>query len=205
MCEVCASHPMCSGTACRISFCSADASFDRVVAFIGTHSNEVMECHAFLCAKRRVAQAAALTISQAFQVGAISRMKECLRTCALTVEPVKSETVGSPFGTVAGLFFHCVEQDVETEKRPTPALPWLNTSFSSLYCVLRSSPALRPLVRASCAWHGIFRQRFLAVDSTQGSQTRGPACAWLSSSHIFFLINMFMRYTDVTGLEHFFS
>lgn len=52
----------------RISFCSADASFDRVVAFIGTHSNEVMECHAFLCAKRRVAQAAALTISQAFQV-----------------------------------------------------------------------------------------------------------------------------------------
>ncbi|KAK8781939.1 hypothetical protein V5799_016720 [Amblyomma americanum] len=52
----------------RISFCSADASFDRVVAFIGTHSNEVMECHAFLCAKRRIAQAAALTISQAFQV-----------------------------------------------------------------------------------------------------------------------------------------
>lgn len=52
----------------RISFCSADASFDRVVAFIATHSNEVMECHAFLTAKRKVAQAAALTISQAFQV-----------------------------------------------------------------------------------------------------------------------------------------
>lgn len=52
----------------RISFCSADASFDRVVAFIATHNNEVMECHAFLTAKRRVAQAAALTISQAFQV-----------------------------------------------------------------------------------------------------------------------------------------
>ncbi|KAL3251745.1 hypothetical protein MRX96_000413 [Rhipicephalus microplus] len=68
ICEVLASYPMSSGAPCRISFCSVDASFDRVVAFIGTHSNQVMECHAFLCAKRRAAQVAALTISKAFQV-----------------------------------------------------------------------------------------------------------------------------------------
>lgn len=52
----------------RISFCSADASYDRVVAFIGTNKNETLECHAFLCSKRKVAQAAALTISQAFNI-----------------------------------------------------------------------------------------------------------------------------------------
>ncbi|XP_067145264.1 low density lipoprotein receptor adapter protein 1-B-like [Centruroides vittatus] len=52
----------------RISFCSADANYDRVVAFIATNKNETYECHAFLCSKRKVAQAAALTISQAFNI-----------------------------------------------------------------------------------------------------------------------------------------
>lgn len=52
----------------RISFCSADASYDRVVAFIGTNKNETLECHAFLCSKRKIAEAAALTISQAFNI-----------------------------------------------------------------------------------------------------------------------------------------
>ena len=52
----------------RISYCSADATFDRVVAFIATNKNETMECHAFLTSKKKVAQAAALTISQAFTI-----------------------------------------------------------------------------------------------------------------------------------------
>lgn len=52
----------------RISYCSADATFDRVVAFIATNKNETLECHAFLTSKRKIAQAAALTISQAFNI-----------------------------------------------------------------------------------------------------------------------------------------
>lgn len=52
----------------RISYCSADATFDRVVAFIATNKNETLECHAFLTSKRKIAQAAALTISQAFAI-----------------------------------------------------------------------------------------------------------------------------------------
>ncbi|RWS29986.1 Low density lipoprotein receptor adapter protein 1-B-like protein [Leptotrombidium deliense] len=52
----------------RISYCSADATYDRVVAFIATNKNETFECHAFLTNKRKVAQAAALTISQAFTI-----------------------------------------------------------------------------------------------------------------------------------------
>lgn len=52
----------------RISYCSADATFSRVVAIICTNKNETLECHAFLTAKKKVAQAAALTISQAFTI-----------------------------------------------------------------------------------------------------------------------------------------
>ncbi|XP_054163240.1 low density lipoprotein receptor adapter protein 1-B-like [Oppia nitens] len=52
----------------RISYCSADATFDRVVAFIATNANETHECHAFLTPKRKIAEATALTISQAFSI-----------------------------------------------------------------------------------------------------------------------------------------
>ena len=52
----------------RISYCSADATYDRVVAFIATNKNETLECHAFLTSKKKIAQAAALTISQAFTI-----------------------------------------------------------------------------------------------------------------------------------------
>lgn len=38
----------------RISYCSADAAHDHVFAFIATNSNETMECHAFLCPKRKM-------------------------------------------------------------------------------------------------------------------------------------------------------
>ena len=38
----------------RISYCSADATYDRVFAFIATNKNETLECHAFLCPKRKM-------------------------------------------------------------------------------------------------------------------------------------------------------
>jgi hypothetical protein len=38
----------------RISYCSADATHDHVFAFIATNSNETLECHAFLCPKRKM-------------------------------------------------------------------------------------------------------------------------------------------------------
>jgi hypothetical protein len=52
----------------RISYCSADATFDHVFAFIATNKDNTMECHAFLCPKRKMAQAATLTIAQAFNL-----------------------------------------------------------------------------------------------------------------------------------------
>ena len=68
---------------CRISYCSADATYDHVFDFIATNKNNTMECHAFLCKKRKMvnttsncllfklnvqAQSATLTIAQAFNL-----------------------------------------------------------------------------------------------------------------------------------------
>ncbi|XP_063244241.1 low density lipoprotein receptor adapter protein 1-A-like [Bacillus rossius redtenbacheri] len=50
----------------RISYCSADATHSHVFAFIATNSNETMECHAFLCPKRKTTQAVTLTVAQSF-------------------------------------------------------------------------------------------------------------------------------------------
>ncbi|XP_013790187.1 low density lipoprotein receptor adapter protein 1-A-like [Limulus polyphemus] len=58
---------VCSKTT-LISFCSADSSYERVVSFIATNKNETLECHAFLCSKRKIAEAVALTISQSFNI-----------------------------------------------------------------------------------------------------------------------------------------
>jgi low density lipoprotein receptor adapter protein 1 len=38
----------------RISNCSADAAHDHVFAFVAKNTNETMECHAFLCPKRKI-------------------------------------------------------------------------------------------------------------------------------------------------------
>nr|XP_033810348.1 low density lipoprotein receptor adapter protein 1 isoform X2 [Geotrypetes seraphini] len=53
----------------RISYCTADKMHDKVFAYIAqSQLNETLECHAFLCAKRKVAQAVTLTVAQAFKV-----------------------------------------------------------------------------------------------------------------------------------------
>lgn len=53
----------------RISYCTADKYHDKVFAYIAqSQLNENLECHAFLCTKRKVAQAVTLTVAQAFKV-----------------------------------------------------------------------------------------------------------------------------------------
>ncbi|XP_042206036.1 low density lipoprotein receptor adapter protein 1-B-like isoform X4 [Homarus americanus] len=52
----------------KISYCSADAHYDHVFAFIATNDNETCECHAFLCPKRKAAQAVTISIAQAFNL-----------------------------------------------------------------------------------------------------------------------------------------
>ncbi|XP_065152217.1 low density lipoprotein receptor adapter protein 1b isoform X1 [Paramisgurnus dabryanus] len=53
----------------RISYCTADKMHDKVFAYIAqTQGSETLECHAYLCAKKKVAQAVTLTVAQAFRV-----------------------------------------------------------------------------------------------------------------------------------------
>nr|XP_013998644.1 unnamed protein product [Salmo salar] len=53
----------------RISYCTADKLHDKVFAYISQNTlNGTLECHAYLCSKRKVAQAVTLTVAQAFRV-----------------------------------------------------------------------------------------------------------------------------------------
>ncbi|XP_077053013.1 low density lipoprotein receptor adapter protein 1b isoform X1 [Siphateles boraxobius] len=53
----------------RISYCTADKMHDKVFAYIAqSQRNETLECHAYLCTKRKVAQAVTLTVAQAFRL-----------------------------------------------------------------------------------------------------------------------------------------
>ncbi|XP_023675915.2 low density lipoprotein receptor adapter protein 1-B-like isoform X1 [Paramormyrops kingsleyae] len=53
----------------RISYCAADKNHDRVFTYIAqSQQNETLACHAYLCPKRKVAQAVTLTVAQAFRV-----------------------------------------------------------------------------------------------------------------------------------------
>ncbi|XP_076830119.1 low density lipoprotein receptor adapter protein 1b isoform X2 [Brachyhypopomus gauderio] len=53
----------------RISYCTADKMHDKVFAYIAqSQHNDTLECHAFLCPKKKMAQAVTLTVAQAFRV-----------------------------------------------------------------------------------------------------------------------------------------
>ncbi|CAL8294775.1 unnamed protein product [Merluccius merluccius] len=53
----------------RISYCTADKLHDKVFAYIAQNThNGTLECHAYLCSKRKVAQAVTLTVAQAFKL-----------------------------------------------------------------------------------------------------------------------------------------
>ncbi|XP_037551216.1 low density lipoprotein receptor adapter protein 1b [Nematolebias whitei] len=53
----------------RISYCTADKMHDKVFAYIvQSQHNETLQCHAFLCSKKKMAQAVTLTVAQAFRV-----------------------------------------------------------------------------------------------------------------------------------------
>lgn len=50
----------------RISNCSTDAAHPQIFSFTSTDTTETTECHAFSCAKRKLAETVALTVAHAF-------------------------------------------------------------------------------------------------------------------------------------------
>ncbi|XP_053718363.1 low density lipoprotein receptor adapter protein 1a isoform X4 [Synchiropus splendidus] len=67
---------------CRVSYCIVDKVYVNVFAYITQNTvSGTLECHAFSCAKKKVAQAVVLTVAQAFSLS-----QECL-------EEAKEETL----------------------------------------------------------------------------------------------------------------
>ncbi|XP_051955202.1 low density lipoprotein receptor adapter protein 1-B-like [Xyrauchen texanus] len=53
----------------RISYCTTDKTQDKVFAYVSqSQFSETLECHAFLCQKKKIAQAVTLTVAQAFKI-----------------------------------------------------------------------------------------------------------------------------------------
>ncbi|NWS06130.1 ARH protein, partial [Motacilla alba] len=95
----------------RISYCTADKAHDKVFAYIAqSQQSESLECHAFLCPKRKMAQAVTLTVAQAFRIAfefwqAAREEKEKRERSILAAEGTSSPGSGAPAppGTAAAL------------------------------------------------------------------------------------------------------
>lgn len=79
-----------------ISYCSADAHYDHVFAYIANNDNDTCECHAYLCPKRKMAQAVTVSIAQAFELAYESWKMETAGTSRDTdengIQDVSAET-----------------------------------------------------------------------------------------------------------------
>ncbi|XP_041316785.1 low density lipoprotein receptor adapter protein 1 isoform X1 [Pyrgilauda ruficollis] len=86
----------------RISYCTADKAHDKVFAYIAqSQLSESLECHAFLCTKRKMAQAVTLTVAQAFRIAfefwqAAKEEKEKRERSILAAEGTSSPGSGAP-------------------------------------------------------------------------------------------------------------
>ncbi|XP_017282858.1 low density lipoprotein receptor adapter protein 1 isoform X2 [Kryptolebias marmoratus] len=84
----------------RISYCTADKTQDKVFAYVSqSQFNETLECHAFLCQKRKIAQAVTLTVAQAFKVALDlweiaqeDKSKKARTCCSCAPSDVQTET-----------------------------------------------------------------------------------------------------------------
>jgi len=77
----------------RVSFCTNDSTHTKIFAFIARNNdNETMECHAFLCPKKKIAQAITLSVSQSFNLAFESweREKELKKLARAQLEQTKA-------------------------------------------------------------------------------------------------------------------
>ncbi|XP_056106599.1 low density lipoprotein receptor adapter protein 1b isoform X1 [Rhinichthys klamathensis goyatoka] len=121
----------------RISYCTADKMHDKVFAYIAqSQRNETLECHAYLCTKRKVAQAVTLTVAQAFRLAfefwqAAKGEKEKQVKCGSDGEAASSSqcegsTKGGEVATGDLLDFECGVKD-HSGKDDTHPVPNLST------------------------------------------------------------------------------
>ncbi|KAK5641745.1 hypothetical protein RI129_010292 [Pyrocoelia pectoralis] len=88
-------NPMFEISIYRISNCSTDKSHRQVFSFISTDENETMECHAFFCPKRKLAEVMALTVAHSF-----SNAYEHWKSSPDATENPKSEEMKNTLNTM---------------------------------------------------------------------------------------------------------
>ncbi|XP_059213062.1 low density lipoprotein receptor adapter protein 1 [Centropristis striata] len=127
----------------RISYCTADKTQDKVFAYVSqSQFNETLECHAFLCQKKKIAQAVTLTVAQAFKVALDlweiaqeDKSKKARTCCSCAASKGQTETSVS----------QCVPADPEAHKpvgmEEKLRRPFFSASLSS------PSPRSNPLRR----------------------------------------------------------
>ncbi|XP_057679262.1 low density lipoprotein receptor adapter protein 1 isoform X2 [Corythoichthys intestinalis] len=129
----------------RISYCTADKSQDKVFAYVAQSPfNETLECHAFLCQKKKIAQAVTLTVAQAFKVALDlweiaqqDKSKKALSTCSSCAASSDGHAQMTDNPCVAAEATACTSVDANKK----PRRPFLSTSISSPSP--RSNPARR--------------------------------------------------------------
>ncbi|XP_077408409.1 low density lipoprotein receptor adapter protein 1 isoform X3 [Vanacampus margaritifer] len=120
----------------RISYCTADKSQDKVFAYVSQSPfNETLECHAFLCQKKKIAQAVTLTVAQAFKVALDlweiaqqDKSRKARSTCCPCAagSPQRTPATGSPCLPADGSNA-CASAGVDKNL----SRPFLSTSISS--------------------------------------------------------------------------
>ncbi|KAM9779501.1 low density lipoprotein receptor adapter protein 1 isoform 5-T10 [Syngnathus typhle] len=135
----------------RISYCTADKSQDKVFAYVSQSAfNETLECHAFLCQKKKIAQAVTLTVAQAFKVALdlwelaqqdkSRKARSACCSCAAATNGHGAATTDA--GCLPAAAF---SSDTSGSADKMPRRPFLSTSISSPSP--RSNPARRRPVK----------------------------------------------------------
>ncbi|XP_068198984.1 low density lipoprotein receptor adapter protein 1 [Antennarius striatus] len=88
----------------RISYCTADKTQDKVFAYVSqSQFNETLECHAFLCQKKKIAEAVTLTVAQAFkialdlwEIAQEDKNRKARTCCSCAASKAQTETTDTP-------------------------------------------------------------------------------------------------------------
>ncbi|KAM6915424.1 low density lipoprotein receptor adapter protein 1 isoform 2-T2 [Xenentodon cancila] len=136
----------------RISYCTADKTQDKVFAYVAqSQFSETLECHAFLCQKRKIAQAVTLTVAQAFKV-------------ALDLWEIAQEDKSKKARTCCS----CAPSDGQTETTDTQCVP----AASHAHLPSPSHPAVHNPIRMEEKLQRPFFSASLSSPSPRSNPTR---------------------------------
>lgn len=142
-----------------ISYCSADAHYDHVFAYIANNDNDTCECHAYLCPKRKMAQAVTVSIAQAFELAYESWKMETAGTSRDTDEngvqdvsiEAKSKTrkpsIQSCVSSPMAIHSECGSDELNTSGYASSIMGPANTSSQALLIDLEESFEQKPKYR----------------------------------------------------------